>query len=282
MLRPARGRAHRAAAGLRPDARGPGRGGPRGPIDGAGDGPAPADDTDPSNPGHGGPFDEDDPDRRARTARRRGGRHDVDAGGPRRAAGVGPGRRGPPDPRTAGASASSRCRTGAGRSYDGKGYALLEIARAQLKLGDRAAALATLRLLDDLAEPRPPKPGAKADLRAWERFAALAESAEVRRDAGDLDGARAALDRAARYLDVLDHGAVRGAIERVGKEIETVLAKKAEALQRLSDEEAAFISEASFVLIDQCIALGDMALARTLIRRTARGGRAAAGAHEGA
>ena len=109
--------------------------------------------------------------------------------------------------------------------YDGKGLALVEVAQAQLKLGDRAAALATLRLLDGLAESSPPKPGAKADLRAWERFAALAESAEVRRDAGDLDGARAALDRAARQLDILDHGAVRGAIERVGKEIDAALAK---------------------------------------------------------
>ena len=139
------------------------------------------------------------------------------AGPPR----AGPGRRGPPDPRTAGA----RHRRAAGwprpgLQYDGKGHALLQIARAQLKLGDRAAALATLRLLDGLAEPSPPKPGAKADLRAWERFAALAESAGLRRDAGDLDGARAALDRAARYLDILDRGAVRAAIERVGKEMD--------------------------------------------------------------
>ena len=92
----------------------------------------------------------------------------------------------------------------------------------------------------------------------------------MRRDAGDLDGARAAVDRAARQLDILDHGAVRGAIERVGKEIDAALAKKdekADGLHRLNDEEAAFISEASLYVIDQYITLGDMARARALIRR---------------
>ena len=44
--------------------------------------------------------------------------------------------------------------------------------------------------------------------------------AGLRREAGDLEGARAALDRAARDLDVLDHGAIRVAIERVGKEMD--------------------------------------------------------------
>ena len=163
--------------------------------------------------------------------------------------------------------ASSRCRTSQD-AYDGKGFALLQIAQAQLKLGDRAATLATLRLLDDIAAPRPPKPGAKADIRAWERFAALAESAGIRRDAGDLDGARATLDRSARYLDVLDAGAIRGSIDRVSKEMDTSLAtRKDDSLQRLSDEEAAIVCEVSIVLIDQCIVLGDMALARTLIGR---------------
>jgi hypothetical protein len=151
--------------------------------------------------------------------------------------------------------------------FGGKGAALLEIARSQVKLGDRAAALATLRRLDALAEPPPLKPGAKAELRSWERFAALAESAGLRREAGDLDGARAALERAARYLDMLDHGAIRGAIQRVGKEMDEALAKPAEGLRRLSDEEAAFVSEASVVLIDQYVALGDMAAARAQIRR---------------
>ncbi len=154
-----------------------------------------------------------------------------------------------------------------GMGYDGKGLALIQIARAQLKLGDRAAALATVRLIDGLAGPSPTKPGAKADGRAWMRFAALAESAGLRREAGDLDGARAALDRAARDLDILDRGAVRAAIDRVGKEMDEALAKPAEGPRRLTDEESAFVSEASVVLIDQYIALGDMARARTLIRR---------------
>ena len=58
--------------------------------------------SNPSNPGHGGPFDENDTDRRARAARHRDRRHDVDHRGSRQAAGTGPGRRGPPDPRTTG------------------------------------------------------------------------------------------------------------------------------------------------------------------------------------
>jgi beta-lactamase regulating signal transducer with metallopeptidase domain len=151
--------------------------------------------------------------------------------------------------------------------YDDKGLALIQIGGAQLRLGDRAAALATLRLFDSLAEPPPPKPGAKAESRAWSRFAALAESAELRRNAGDRDGARAALDRAARQFDVLDLGAVRGAIDRVGQEIDATLAKEPEGLHRLSDEEAGFISEASVMLIYQYIELGDMARARALIHR---------------
>jgi beta-lactamase regulating signal transducer with metallopeptidase domain len=151
--------------------------------------------------------------------------------------------------------------------YADKGIALLQIAQSQVKLGDRAAALATLRRLDKLAEPPPLKPGAKVDPHAWTRFAALAESAGLRREMGDRDGARAALERAARLLDVLDHGAVRGAIERVGKEMEEALAKQPEGLHRLSDEEAALISEASVVLIDQYIGLGDMAAARAQIHR---------------
>ena len=154
-----------------------------------------------------------------------------------------------------------------GMGYDGKGLALIEIARAQLKLGDRAAALATIRRLDGLPEPAPTKPGAKADGRAWMRFAALAESAGLRREAGDLDGARAALDRAARDLDILDRGAVRAAIDRVGKEMDEALAKPAEGPRRLTDEESAFVSEASVVLIDQYMALGDMAAARAQIGR---------------
>ncbi len=53
----------------------------------------------------------------------------------------------------------------AGQAYDGKGLALIEVARADIKLGDRAGALATIRRLDRLAEPAPPRPGAQADPR---------------------------------------------------------------------------------------------------------------------
>ena len=154
-----------------------------------------------------------------------------------------------------------------GLDEDGsKSDALLEIARAQLKLGDRVAALATLRRLDTLTEPSLPKPGAKADPRAWARLANLSESAAVRRDAGDLEGASAAHRRAAHYFEVLGTGAVRAAIARMGTEVDSAIAAgKANTI--VADEESEVIGEVSFDLIDRCIALGDMALARTLVRR---------------
>ena len=64
------------------------------------------------------------------------------------------------------------------------------------------------------------------DLHAWQHLAALAQSVELRREAGDLDGARASLDRAVRNLEVLDRGVVRGAFERISKEIDTEIAKE--------------------------------------------------------
>ena len=49
--------------------------------------------------------------------------------------------------------------------------------------------------------------------------------------------------------------------------MDEALARPAEGLRRLSDEEAALISEASVVLIDQYVDLGEMAAARAQIRR---------------
>ena len=286
LLRPARGRAHRPAAGLCPDARRPGRRGPRSAIDGAGDGPAPADDTDPSNPGHGGSFDEDDPDRRARAARRRDRRHGDDPGGPRQ------GRRSrsrptrPARPSNGWHGASSRSRMA---SRTARPRASSTTARAspwsRSRSPSSSSATAPRRWRRSACStawrsPRRRSRGRSPTSAPGQRFSALAESVELRRDAGDLGGARAAVDRAARQLDVLDHGAVRGAIERVGKEVDAALAKKDDGLHRLNDEEAAFISEASIYVIDQYIKLGDMARARALIHRAARHVRPAAGDHE--
>jgi hypothetical protein len=144
-----------------------------------------------------------------------------------------------------------------------KTSALVNVARAQLKLGDRAAFLATLRLLEGLDQPPLAKPGAKSDLRSCERFVSLVEVAQVRREAGDLDGARSSLARAAHDLEALD---TRGAFDRMGKEIDTALAQEADGPRRLHDEEAGLISEAAIGLIDEYIALGDTAQARTQIR----------------
>ncbi len=157
--------------------------------------------------------------------------------------------------------------------HEGKATAMVEIARAFLKIGDRASALEVLRRIDRLAGDPPPrlKPDAKNDLRGWERFAALAESARLWREAGDPDGARKVLARASRMIEALDGGTVRDALERVGKEIDEDLARVTpDGPRRLSDEEAGFIAEASLILVDQYVALGDMATAREQIARIRR------------
>jgi beta-lactamase regulating signal transducer with metallopeptidase domain len=154
-----------------------------------------------------------------------------------------------------------------GQTYDGKGLALIDLARAQLRVGDPEGALATVRQVDHLAEPSPSKPGVGVDIRAWTRFAALTQSAEIRRKAGDLDGARAVLRRAARQLDILDRGAIRSAIEEVGQELNAAVAKHPAGLHRVNHEEIEVVAEASVLLIDQYIALDELERARALIRR---------------
>lgn len=153
-----------------------------------------------------------------------------------------------------------------GGEQDSKGEALFSVARAQQKLGDRAAALATLRRLDELAEPAPSKSQAGFDLRRWGRFEVLIQSAEIRRDCGDPDGARAVLERASQFLE-RHHDAVAAAYGRITKDVDRALVDQPEGLRRLSDEEAAFLCEASIALIDQYVALGHFDRARALIRR---------------
>ena len=97
---------------------------------------------------------------------------------------------------------------------DSKRAALVAIAEAQLKLGDRAAALATLHAFDGLADPPASKAEAKVNLCAWQRLAVLSESAALRHTGGDRAGPPAALGRAVRYFQAIDNGAVRAAIDR--------------------------------------------------------------------
>lgn len=154
--------------------------------------------------------------------------------------------------------------------HEGKATAMVEVARAFLKIGDQMSALEVLRRIDRLAGDPPPrlKLDAKNDLGGWERFAALAESARLWREAGEPDGARKVLARARRMIEALDGGTVRDALERVGKEMDEDLASVTpDGPRRLNDGEAAFIAEASLMLIDQYVALGDMATARQQIAR---------------
>ena len=148
-----------------------------------------------------------------------------------------------------------------------KGQALLSIARARLKLGDRQKAIATLRHLDDLAEHLHLEPGAENGPGAWEFFATLTESVEIRQDAGDIDGARATLDRASRFVEGFDAAEARAAVGRAEEDLKAAIGKKDDGPRVVSDEASADLIGASFELIDRYIALGDMVEARTRIRR---------------
>jgi beta-lactamase regulating signal transducer with metallopeptidase domain len=151
--------------------------------------------------------------------------------------------------------------------HQSKDLTLLHIAQAQLKINDRAGTLATLQRLDARPQPAPLKLGSKSDALAWQRFGVFAESIEVRRQAGDLDGARRTLARAARQLGVVDDGVIRTAFARVSNDMDRQFAKQPEGTRVLDDEDAAFVCEASAFLIEPCIAMGDHALARALIHR---------------
>ncbi len=147
--------------------------------------------------------------------------------------------------------------------YTDKTSALLNVARAQLKLGDRAAFFATLRILEGPDDPPPAQREAKSGLRSSPRCMALIEVAQMRRREGDLDGARATLARAARDLDALD---CRGAVDGMGNAADTDMANKIGEPRDLKEQEAIFIVSASVALIEECIAQDEFALARTRIR----------------
>ncbi|WP_165223037.1 M56 family metallopeptidase [Aquisphaera insulae] len=155
-----------------------------------------------------------------------------------------------------------------GKEGDPRGGALVNIAEAQVKIGDREGALGTLRLLDSLPAVPLPKLGGKFDAQAWGRSLAVVESIEVRRDAGDLKGARAAFKRMTADFRVLDDKVVRSAFEKVSNEIDTnLIASKDESPHQLSDEEAGFVAEMWPYMIEQAIVLGETTFARSLIHQ---------------
>ena len=157
--------------------------------------------------------------------------------------------------------------------------ALVQIARTQLELGDRDAALETLGHLDAPADPPRLDPVDAPERTGLMQLAAQIESVEVRRDAGDLEGARAILDRVARLLPAIDSEVTRAALERTGEMIEamttpeTVGDEVVGADIELNDEPRVVVDEwlpeMLTYMIDQRIALGDLAEARALTRRCA-------------
>ncbi len=160
--------------------------------------------------------------------------------------------------------------------YEPRDYVFIRVAQSQARLGDPAAARETLRRLDGLADLPPSKAGAKVDLRAWVRLEALISSAEVRRDAGDPAGAHAALVRAGRLFDALDHGAVRRSFERVAREELEAAREELEdaespdrpvALDEEDEIEDEIVGGTAQSLLEQYIGLGELEPARALVRR---------------
>ena len=156
---------------------------------------------------------------------------------------------------------------------------MVRIARSQLELGDRAAAIETLgHLVSPTGLPRL-DPADESDDSELLRLDAQLDSVGVLKDAGDLDGARAALDRVARLLPAIDPDATRSAFERFGEEIEREAVLHPDGYEvvgddiELNDEPRVLIDEwlpeLSAYVIDRRIALGDLAEARSLIRRCA-------------
>lgn len=117
-------------------------------------------------------------------------------------------------------------------------YALTGIVRAQIKLGDKAGALKTL---DRIASKRL---GAEVTNPDMNRISTSIEAARLRREAGDLDGAKAALDRLSTLVEQMpeEGGAVEVApagADRMRIETLTPAMEKDELLAFLVEERLA-------------------------------------------
>ena len=88
---------------------------------------------------------------------------------------------------------------------------LINIAEAQLKIGDRAAALATLKRAYESIDPSdPPKQGITV-------LGDLFQLVKHQREAGDRAGAKVSLDRATNFVESLTSGAK--VKEKIGRRV---------------------------------------------------------------
>ena len=130
---------------------------------------------------------------------------------------------------------------------------LTQISEAQLKLGDRAAAQATLKQAYDTMGH------VDVQKNRLPLFGNLMQLAKHQREAGDLAGARMSIDRAITLFESL------GGEVTVREEIE-----RADTAKPRSDDQEVSLemrSELLMLLADELTELGDHALARTLCRR---------------
>jgi len=175
--------------------------------------------------------------------------------------------RGPGEParlalRQAAEAAGAVRQAGTGRG-DPRGHALVAIAEAQLKLGDRDEALANLRRAFAAIDGLDPKG------MDWEALANLTVVARRQREAGDVTAARTSLGRVADVVGALEPGPTPEEIVQVtGTD---------EPRRKIYDVGAVHLSEILTRLAEERAALGDTGEGRALARRAA----AAIGPQEG-
>ena len=140
-----------------------------------------------------------------------------------------------------------------GLKFDFTAFALADIAKAQLKLGDRSSALATLQRAYESIGRFDPK---KNDMEA---LGALTQVPKFQREAGDIAGARTSLDRLTKLVESLNNGS---------KVEELFQLTATDQPRRQKHEVNPFMRAELFVLIaEERMALGESDEARALCRR---------------
>jgi len=146
------------------------------------------------------------------------------------------------------------------------------IAQAQVKIGDRAAALATLqRAHESIGRSDPPKSKAqRLNESNAELLGALCQMAKQQREAGDLPAARTTLDQITEMVDSLESTPI---VEEVYQ------LQKGKDPEGTKEEMSAVIrDELLWLIADERLAVGDRDEARALYQRAVAGIRSQKGA----
>jgi beta-lactamase regulating signal transducer with metallopeptidase domain/tetratricopeptide (TPR) repeat protein len=137
------------------------------------------------------------------------------------------------------------------------------IAQAQLKIGDRAAALATMQRAYDSIGRLDPKQTKAERLHASnvELLGALCRLAKQQREAESLPAARTTLDRLTELVDSLESTPIVEEIHKMGKAPEGTKEEITDAIR----------AELLWIIADERLALGDRDEARAIYRRAGAG-----------